>query len=291
MKVLYEATGWPQFEVKKLELKMLIRHLPHMEKTVENNLEQIRVAIQREFIERCRKNSAYSLRAFAKYLEIDQSFLSKILKGQRSVTKDLAEAVGPKLGLKTSQVKALFSAGAASMPGFLSLTDDEFELLSEWHHFAIIELSKTSGFDPDPQKIANRIGIHVEEVREALERLQRLNFIQISDAGIKLLAPNNTWTNTKKSSAARKKFQRALIEKSLFAIDHVPFEFRENGSLTVAVDTDRLPEFKEKLKEVRRELSAFFQAESDKKLKEVYQLTFAFFPLTKIENNKTGEQK
>jgi transcriptional regulator with XRE-family HTH domain len=81
---------------------------------------------------------AYSLRAFAKYLEINQSFLSKLLKGQRAVTKDLAATVAPKLGLKPAQVKALFSTGTASMPGFLSLSDDEFELLSEWHHFAII---------------------------------------------------------------------------------------------------------------------------------------------------------
>lgn len=270
---------------------MLIRHLLHMEKTVENNLEQIRVAIQREFIERCRKNSAYSLRAFAKYLEIDQSFLSKILKGQRSVTKDLAEAVGPKLGLKTSQVKALFSSGTASMPGFLSLSDDEFELLSEWHHFAIVELSKTNGFEADAQKIANRIGIHVEEVRDAVERLQRLNFIQVKDGAFKVLSPNTTWTNTKKTSDARKKFQRSLLEKSLEAIDHIPFEQRENGSVTVAINTKRLPEFKEKLKNMRKELADFFQADDEKNLDEVYQLTVSFFPLTKIENKKTGERK
>lgn len=111
-----------------------------------NNLEQIRGAIQREFIERCRKNPSYSLRAFAKYLNIDQSFLSKLLKGQRSITPDLAAAVGPKLGLKPKQVRELFNSGTASLPGFLSLSDDEFELLSEWHHFAILELSKTDDF-------------------------------------------------------------------------------------------------------------------------------------------------
>ena len=257
-----------------------------MESTVQNNLEQIRVAIQREFIERCRKNPAYSLRAFAKYLDINQSFLSKLLKGQRAVTEDLAAAVGPKLGLKPAQVKALFSTGTASMPGFLSLSDDEFELLSEWHHFAIIELSKTEGFQFDSQKISHRLGIHVEEVRDAIERLQRLNFIQVKEGMIKVLSPNTTWTNTTKTSEARKKFQRSLLEKSIDAIDHVPFERRENGSVTVAINTKRLPEFKEKLKEMRKELAAFFQADDEKNLDEVYQLTVSFFPLTKIENKK-----
>ena len=261
-----------------------------METTALNNLEQIRIAIQREFIERCRKNPAYSLRAFAKYLDINQSFLSKLLKGQRAVTKDLAAAVGPKLGLKPAQVKALFSTGTASMPGFLSLSDDEFEFLSEWHHFAIIELSKTEGFEANEQKIASRIGIHVEEVRDAIERLQRLNFIQVKEGKFKVLTPNTTWTNTKKTSDARKKFQKSLLEKSLDAIDHIPFEQRENGSVTVAISTKRLPEFKEKLKEMRKELAIFFQADDEKNLDEVYQLTVSFFPITKIENKKTGEQ-
>jgi DNA-binding transcriptional regulator YhcF (GntR family) len=262
-----------------------------MENAVQNNLEQIRVAIQREFIERCRKNPAYSLRAFAKYLDINQSFLSKLLKGQRPVTADLAASVGPRLGLKPTQVKALFSSGTTSMPGFLSLSDDEFELLSEWHHFAIIELSKTDDFDNDPQKIANRVGIHVEEVRDAVERLQRLNFIQVKNGVFKVLSPNTTWTNTKKTSEARKKFQKTLLEKSVDSIDHVPFEQRDNGSVTLAINTKRLPEFKEKLKDMRKEIADFFQADDEKNLDEVYQLTVSFFPLSKIENKKTGERK
>lgn len=106
------------------------------------------------------------------------------MKGQRPVTQDLAASIGPKLGMKPAQVKALFNSGTASMPGFLSLSDDEFELLSEWQHFAIIELSKTDEFQFDPKKIALRLGIHVEEVRDSIERLQRLNFIQIKNGVI-----------------------------------------------------------------------------------------------------------
>jgi transcriptional regulator with XRE-family HTH domain len=261
-----------------------------MELAESKNLELFRVAIQKEFIERCRKNPAYSLRAFAKYLEIDQSFLSKLLKGQRAITRDLSELIGPKLGLKPADVKALFESGTASIPGFLSLTDDEFEILSEWHHFAILELSKTDDFDPNPQKIAQRIGVHVEEVKSALERLQRLNFIRITANGIKLLAPNNTWSNTKKTSSARKKFQRSLLEKSICAIDHIPFELRENASLTIAVNKRRMPEFKEKLKEVRQQLANHFQSSNEKSFDEVYQLTISFFPLTKI-NNDIGESQ
>lgn len=254
-----------------------------MEKTTKCNLEQFRGALQREYIERSKKNPAYSLRAFAKYLEIDQSFLSKVLKGQRPVTNKLVATIGPKLGLKPQQVKALFTAGTAAMPSFLSLSDDEFDLLSEWHHFAIIELSKTKGFKLDPRKIAKRLGLHVEEIRDALARLERLGFIQITGKEFKVLTPNTTWTNTSSSSAARKKFQKNLIQKSMEAIDDVPFDLRENGSLTVAINKERLPEFKEKLKEIRKELAEFFQPDGEQNLDEVYQLTMALFPLSNVK--------
>lgn len=249
-------------------------------------LEVMRTAIQRTFIERCRRNSAYSLRAYAKYLEVDQSHLSKILKGQRSFSKDFAKSLAPKLGITPTEVKKIFSEGTKAMPGFLALSDDELELIGEWHHFAILELVKLEGFEFNERNIADRLMIHVEETRDAVARLERLGFIKMKDGKPKLLAPNTTWANTKESSAARKKYQRTLIEKSLDAIDHVPFEKRENGSLTVAINPKRLPEFKNKLEEVRQELSEFFQADGEKHLSEVYQYTFAFFPLTKLENKK-----
>lgn len=254
-----------------------------MENTTANHLEQFRGALQREFIERSQKNPAYSLRAFARQLGIDQSFLSKVLKGTRQITPKLVATIGPKLGLKPTQVKSIFTQGTAAMPNFLSLADDEFDVLSMWYHFAIIELTKTDDFDQDPQWIASRLGIHVQEVRDALERLERLGFVRSNGKKIEVLTPNTTWTNTTSTSEARKRYQKNLIEKSLQAIDDVPFELRENGSLTVAINKSRLPEFKERLRIMRKELSEFLQPNGEENMDEVYQLTIALFPLSKVK--------
>ncbi len=262
-----------------------------MNKDKDLTLEQFRGALQREFIERSKKNPAYSLRAFAKSLGIDQSFLSKVLKGQRPITAKLVAQIGPKLGMKPQQVKQLFTAGTAAMPSFLSLSDDEFDHLSEWHHFAILELSKTEGFDPSPKKIAQRLGVHVEEVRAALARLDRLGFIKMNGSKFQVLTPNTTWTNTSSSTEARRQFQKKLLTKGLDAIEDVPFELRENGSLTVAINKKRLPEFKEKLRLMRKELADFFQEDGEPGLDEVYQLTVALFPLTKIKTNNSGDEQ
>lgn len=258
-----------------------------MDRAFDPKLEVVRLAVQREFINRCRKNPSYSLRAFAKYLEIDQSFLSKILKGKRSITVRLAESIVPRLGLKQAQFNSLVQNSTVRKREFMKLSEDEFELLSEWHHFAILELLKIKNCSYEPKSMALRLGIHVEGVRDALERLHRLKFIRVHKDKIKLLSSNNTWANNERTSIARKKLQKALIEKSIVALEQIPFAERDNGSLTVAVNTQRMAEFKSKLKQVRKELADFFQPTTEKNMNEVYQLTISFFPISK--KNKSQE--
>lgn len=245
------------------------------------DFDSIKEILQREFIRRCKMNPAYSLRAYSNYLEVDQSFLSKILNGKRQITPRLANALAEKLGINPTEVKTSKMKSQA-MGSYLSLTNEEFEFLSDWTHFAILELSKTKNFRYEPKVIAARLGLHEREVTEAVERLVKLKFVRIDAKKFFVLARNNSWSNTKATTTARQIFQRNLIKKSLDAIDQVPFEFRDHGSVTLAIDKNRLPEFKEKLLSIRRELADFIQPDSAKNLNEVYQLTISFFPLTKI---------
>lgn len=241
----------------------------------------IKEILQREFIRRCKVNSSYSLRAYSNFLGVDQSFLSKILNGKRQITPRFASSVAEKLGISPSEVTASFNKSQIK-GSYLSLSDEEFEFLSDWIHFAILELSKTTKFRYEPKVIAARLGLHVREVIDAVERLVKLKFVRIDAKKLIVLARNNSWSNTKTTTIARQIFQKNLMKKSLDAIDQIPFDFRDHGSVTLAIDKKRLPEFKEKLLSVRRELADFFQPENTKNLDEVYQLTISFFPLTKV---------
>src|SRR3984957_9168996 len=50
-----------------------------------------RMILQRELLLRCERNPQYSLRSFAKSLQIDPSTLSQILRGKRSITASLLQ--------------------------------------------------------------------------------------------------------------------------------------------------------------------------------------------------------
>ena len=262
-------------------MRGLCLYISGMENANTANFENVRQAVQKEFVKRCQKNPAYSLRAYAKYLGVDQSFLTKLLKGQRPVTDSMAKTLAPKVGIKANDLAPHFTTGTRKMPNFRSLSEDEFEFLAEWQHFAILELIKTKDFVFDPRKIAIRLGLHVEEVRSALERLERLDFVSIKDDMIELKAPTTNWSSLTQTSTARQKLQKGLLQKAIDAVEHVPVTERDNGSVTLAINKSRIPEMKKRLQELRLQLIQEFQPTESAELDEVYQLMVAFFPLTK----------
>ena len=65
----------------------------------------LRMYLQQEFLRRCRTNPRYSLRAFARALKLESSYLSKILQGKREVTTRLVSRVQEPLKLSAQQVE------------------------------------------------------------------------------------------------------------------------------------------------------------------------------------------
>ena len=243
----------------------------------------LRSRLQAEFRRRCRSNPGYSLRAFANFLNVDQSLLSKILSRQRAPSIEFTKKVGHRLGWKPAEIElCLKDAGGAGT--YRQMDEDAFSLISESHHFAIIELAKCADFIPDIHWIASRLNIHHVEAAEAIERLERTGFLKVGDGEWQLLSPDNIWTDTDSTSSARKKLQRELLERAVSSIDTVPFEQRESGSLTVACSQELLPEVRKRILQFSRELDQFIGQHRDHD--EVYQLVMSFFPLTETCKEK-----
>lgn len=240
----------------------------------------LKEALQREFILRCKKNPHYSLRSYSHFLEIDQSFLSKILNGSRSITAKTEQKLWPKLKptVKPVMVKP------ESPLSFIDLKEDEYEVISSWYHFALLELLKIKKLNHDSSALAQQLGIHTYEAKSALERLFRLGFIKKVNDRWKLVSKNHSWTRSEYTTEARRRMQVELVQKSLTALEQVPFDQRENTSLTVAIDHNRLPEFKVKIQECIKEFSVVLQPD-EKKLDAVYQMIISLFPLTPIKKN------
>src|SRR6185436_5184266 len=135
---------------------------------------------QQELARSCARNPRYSLRAFAKFLGVDHATLSQWLRGRRRLTEKAIGRVGARLKLSPKSI-ALYVASERLRDGrdeaeprqrdVQQLASDTANLISDWYHYAILELVRLREFKPDSRWIARVLGITVDEVNVALQRL------------------------------------------------------------------------------------------------------------------------
>src|SRR4051812_15212075 len=101
-----------------------------------------RLFLQEELIRRCEKNRGYSLRAFARTLAINPASLSRMLRGERDISVEMKQRLGMRLGLGPVELQKFSADGDGTTPAYSQLSLDAFAVISDWFHFAILELTK-----------------------------------------------------------------------------------------------------------------------------------------------------
>ncbi|RYZ77649.1 MAG: hypothetical protein EOP05_01010 [Proteobacteria bacterium] len=66
--------------------------------------------LQAELEKRRSRNSRYSMRAFAKYLEMDASALSRVLAGKLDLSLQACSVILKKLEMSTSEIRLFIAA-------------------------------------------------------------------------------------------------------------------------------------------------------------------------------------
>lgn len=236
-----------------------------------------------EFGRKCEKNKSYSLRAFARDLDVQPATLSHIMKRKRAPSPEFRQKVYSALKLSIDQRNYLENRPDEVFK-FTKKEMDVFLSLSEWYYDAIIELIRTKGFESQSEYVAKRLGLSLEEADGAVKRLLQM--------GIMKKMPNKTWVATSENvimyggdqtTFALQKLQRQLMEKAIWSLEHVPKKDREQASMVMAINKKDLPEAKKRIKEFHQDICKFLQR-PNRDAEEVYQLITALFPLTMEED-------
>jgi uncharacterized protein (TIGR02147 family) len=170
-----------------------------------------------------------------------------------------------------------------------NLTEQEFRSISDWYHYAILELTETESFRPDPKWIADELAIPIGRVTAALKRLQNLGLIEESFQGNwkKINRPITTLDKSKTSALHRKR-QKQILKRAILALDLVPIENRSMTSMTMAICPDHLPKAKELILEFNRKLCRLLQ---DGQKTEVYELGVCLYPHQNMGKQRGVTQK
>jgi hypothetical protein len=250
--------------------------------------------LQKELVNRCKKNTNYSLRAFDKNLGVTPSILSRVLSGKRPITKQFMAKTAASLNLSIKELEkfSLFTASEQAKPerNFETLALESLEAISDWTHYAVFELLDTKGFKSDAKWMAQRLGVSVHEVHTVLERLTALEIIHKDKKGnYKKLKSSIATTGHNFTVVAFRKLQKQFLELATKALDEVPMEQRDQSTMVMAIDPKLIHQAKEKLKNFRYEMHDFLQ--STKNLSEVYSLSLALFPMTQLDSKKNKKQE
>ena len=227
-----------------------------------------RRVLKDEFSRRCESNARYTMRAFARDLGVAPSTLSETLGGRHHLSQSSARRVAVKLGLDDREA-AIFVEMVALKTGRSqlrrklaenrldsasndgkepALREDVFALVADWHHLAILELTKMPNVSADPEWVSRSLGISRETAAEAIDRLIRLDLLEESDGRLISRVPRSQTPNDIPSQAIRQ-FHRGILQKAESAIESQSVEDREFQTIVMAIESDALPTFKARLRD------------------------------------------
>jgi uncharacterized protein (TIGR02147 family) len=220
-----------------------------------------------ELTRRKLRNSSYSLRAFARDLQMSPSRLSEILKQNAGLSEKSADTISARLELKRSErlfftdlalaaaardkkVRALAKDRLSALrraDSVRRLKDEQFKVISDWYHGAIAELTQLTTFQSDPAWIARQLGISTLQASEAIERLIHLGILSRAPDGEISANAEACMTISDTPSSAIRKFHRQIIMMAMQSTIEDATAERELFAAVVAIPAKKLPEFREQM--------------------------------------------
>lgn len=247
--------------------------------------------LQAELQRRKASNPNYSLRSFARQLDLSASYLSKLIRGTQVASRETVILLSQQLNLEDAATEQLIlgKKGKSKPATFETLQSEHFSLISDWHHFAILEACSLCDFVPTAKWLAERFSISESRAESALARLSRLGLLKIGrDGKITTDIKNYSAISESVPSSANTEHERQILLGAISALQSVSPEHRHQGSVTMAIPVSRLAEAKRRLREFRREFMQDLQRPGVRD--SVYQLSISFYPVTKFTKPKNKEK-
>jgi uncharacterized protein (TIGR02147 family) len=246
--------------------------------------------LEKHFNLRKAANSLYSMRAYARDLGLEPSTLSKILKGQRGVPFAFLEPVTTRLGLKPKEKEDFFSSvlkargygswesSVWSTPQIKVLKNDlHFQIISEWEHYALLNLMKLKDFQSDVSWISDRLGLNVPRCKKVIENLLKTSLIRKDEMDQFYRCYPKISSSDDVSAAALKMAHQNDLKMAASKVWSVPIEQRDFCSMTIPTNVKNLKKAKLLTRKYVQDVEKLLESGEPS---EIYQLSVQLFPLS-----------
>lgn len=258
--------------------------------------------------EQKKKNRYFSYRYFAGKAGISSpSFFKQVIDGKRNLTRPVIEKFGSAMKLgnreaayflsmvmfdqaRTSVEKQQHYNSMRSMAGNFKesvLNGDFFDYFAQWYIPVIRELVTLYDFKDDFKKLASMIipPIKPSEAKSAIKLLLRLRLLKKDNDGLYKQTDTALVADKSVVSLALQTFAKTMIDHSKLALEQANVDERHISGITMGISPEtysllasEIDAFKDRVKAI---------VNRDKNSSVVYQMNFAFFPVS----GNTGDLK
>ena len=241
-----------------------------------------------------------SIRKTARYLDISASSLSGILSKKRVPSDRTAANICEKLGIcgdqrkkifdlvrlarnQSEQIAMVYGSGIANEERTQVPIENEFSRISDWYHYAILELSENKDFCWDSKWLARKLGIHQATAEGAVKRLVDVGLLR--KHGATLRKTHKNYIVQKTPAEAVERFHLQVLSKAGNAFCQQEVAEKHFSSLTIPINPKKINKIKALVRRFREELSNIFQNDNSKD-KLIYQFNTQLFRLERIGDSE-----
>lgn len=255
--------------------------------------------LQAAFEERRKRNPSYSLRSWAKLLGFnDAAALSLTLNRKRSPSKQVRDTLKKSLlasqdereyfdiianatCAEDKQTKEFYERLAANfkpMREKVLLQLQQFQLVSCWYHFVILEMTRLSDFQENIDWIAEKLmnKVSKRDLRTALVRLIELGLLRRNAQGRLERHEIHQKVETDVSNVALCQLHTQMIGLGLEALQEQDRTRRDITGFNTITNRDKIPEAKRMIERFRQQLMNYLE---DPTGDTVYQVNVQMFDL------------
>lgn len=254
-----------------------------------------------EFKIRIQRRPAYSLRAFARDLQISPASLTEFLHNRQGMSFERATSIGKILNWQPERrehfwdlIQARYGRDVGQRQVALSRVNerikrvptrirvDAFKMISDWYHLAIMELIRIRPSLGTPKAVAEELNIPATVAKEALQRLTRLGLCE-KDGELWRSSSATSHAGDEAPSEAIRLFHHQILGLSQEALQKFSPAERESLSVIFSGSEADLKALRKELREVVLcTVARFSKSETSNTIQAV---TVQLFPIWK-ENEK-----
>lgn len=218
---------------------------------------------------------------------MDPSALSKVMRGRRIPSEKTIRRWIDLLEVHKNDSDSLLKAAQVRSPrkkkclDFQQLPSSDFDQNYEWYFPILLETSSIRILNSNPESVAKQLGIPLDDLKKAISTLMTLKLLKPHPKNAtRLLRTHNTTSHLNVTSEKRRAIQKKYLELAATALDQIPFEERENSTLTISLSQKDLDQVKAILKRARQRVHRFAH-KKEEKADRVFNLTMALYPVVK----------